>query len=71
MSTVKACEVAHITFQINTKDKTFSLVPGEAVHSKDRKPLFSGVITPEMPGQLEQLALRLRLLLAYEGEQSQ
>ena len=71
MSTFKACEVAHITFQINTKEKTFSLVPGEAVHSKDRKPLFSGVITPEMPGQLEQLALRLRLLLAYEGEQSQ
>tara|TARA_B100000902_G_scaffold341235_1_gene344538 strand:- start:6928 stop:7143 length:216 start_codon:yes stop_codon:yes gene_type:complete len=71
MSTLKACEVAHITFQINTKEKTFSLVPGEAVHSKDRKPLFSGVITPEMPGQLEQLALRLRLLLAYEGEQSQ
>ena len=71
MSTLKACEVAHITFQINTKDKTFSLVPGSAVHSKDRKPLFSGVITPEMPGQLEQLALRLRLLLAYEGEKSQ
>ena len=71
MSTFKACEVAHITFQINTKDKTFSLVPGSAVHSKDRKPLFSGVITPEMPGQLEQLALRLRLLLAYEGEKSQ
>ena len=71
MSTLKACEVAHITFQINTKEKTFSLVPGEAVHSKDRKPLFSGVITPEMPGQLEQLALRLRLLLAFEGEKSQ
>ena len=70
MSTLKACEVAHITFQINTKEKTFSLVPGEAVHSKDRKPLFSGVITPEMPGQIEQLALRLRLLLAFEGEQS-
>tara|TARA_Y100000015_G_C2349910_1_gene70083 strand:+ start:187 stop:402 length:216 start_codon:yes stop_codon:yes gene_type:complete len=71
MNTVKACEVAHITFQINTKEKTFSLIPGEAVHSKDRKPLFSGVVTEEMPDQLEQLAVRLRLLLAYKGETSQ
>ena len=71
MDTVKACEVAHITFQINTKEKTCSLIPGEAVHSKDRKPLFSGVVTEEMPDQLEQLAVRLRLLLAYKGETSQ
>tara|TARA_R100001510_G_scaffold54088_1_gene56350 strand:- start:226 stop:441 length:216 start_codon:yes stop_codon:yes gene_type:complete len=71
MSTLKTCEVAHITFQINTKEKTFSLIPGEALHSRDRKPLFSGVVTNEMPDQLEQLALRLRLLLAYEGEKSQ
>jgi len=71
MDTIKACEVAHITFQINTKEKTFSLIPGEAVNSKDRKPLFSGIVTEEMPDQLEQLAVRLRLLLAYKGETSQ
>ena len=58
-------EVAHITFEVDEKEQTFALIPGEAITSKDRKPLFSGIITEEMGTQLrvlgseiEEIALR-------------
>lgn len=34
------------------KEKTFALIAGKAMQAKDRKPLFSGVITEEMGTQL-------------------
>jgi len=67
----RAHQVAHISFEIDDNELTFSLVPGEAVHAKDRKPLFSGIITDDMPDELEQLALRLRLLKENKREQKQ
>ena len=45
-------EVAHITFEVDEKEKTFALIAGKAMQEKDRKPLFSGVITEEMGTQL-------------------
>ena len=55
-------QVNHILFElINHPDTgfTFALIAGEAVNAKDRKPLFTGYVTDEMPGQLHQLARRI------------
>ena len=52
----RAYQVAHITFEIDVDECTFSLIPGEAVHAKDRKPLFSGCIEGGMGFQLRMLA---------------
>ena len=49
-------EVAHVTFELSEKDQTFALIPGQALNAKDRKPLFSGIITKEMGVQLRILA---------------
>ena len=32
-------EVAHITFEVDEKEKTFALIAGKAMQAKDRKPL--------------------------------
>ena len=62
-------EVAHITFELSEKDQTFALIPGEAINAKDRKPLFSGVITKEMGEKLRVLANEIEeLILRGEAE---
>jgi len=62
-------EVAHITFELSKKDHTFALIAGEALTARDRKPLFSGVITQNMADDLEVVAWRIRQLkLLQEGE---
>jgi len=62
-------EVAHSTFELSQKDHTFALIAGEALTARDRKPLFSGVITDHMADDLEVVAWRIRQLkLLQEGE---
>ena len=62
-------EVAHITFELSKKDHTFALIAGKALTARDRKPLFSGVITDHMADDLEVLAWRIRQLkLLQEGK---
>jgi hypothetical protein len=46
--------VDHITFELT--QKTYSIIAGEAVHAKDRKPLFTGTITKGTATQLRRLA---------------
>lgn len=55
-------EVAHITFEViehPTNGNTFALIPGQAMHAKDRKPLFSGHIEKGMGTALRKLAHRI------------
>ena len=47
-------KVDHITFELT--QKTYSIIAGEAVHAKDRKPLFTGTITKGTATQLRRLA---------------
>ena len=62
-------EVAHMTFELSKKDHTFALIAGEALTAKDRKPLFSGVITDHTADDLEVVAWRIRQLkLLQEGK---
>ena len=62
-------EVGHMTFELSQKDHTFALIAGEALTARDRKPLFSGVITDHMADDLEVVAWRIRQLkLLQEGE---
>ena len=53
-------EVAHMTFELSKKDHTFALIAGEALTARDRRPLFSGVITEHMAEELEVVAWRIR-----------
>ena len=52
---MKRFEVAHVTVEVDEAEQTFALIPGEAINAKDRKPLFSGVITEDMGMQLRNL----------------
>ena len=62
-------EVGHMTFELSQKDHTFALIAGEALTARDRKPLFSGVITDHMADDLEVVAWRIRQLkLLQEGK---
>ena len=62
-------EVAHMTFELSKKDHTFALIAGEALTAKDRRPLFSGVITEHMAEELEVVAWRIRQFkLLQEGK---
>ena len=62
-------EVAHMTFELSKKDHTFALIAGEALTARDRKPLFSGVITEHMAEELEVVAWRIRQFkLLQEGK---
>ena len=49
---MKRFEVSHVTVEVNEAEQTFALIPGEAINVKDRKPLFSGIITDDMGVQL-------------------
>ena len=49
---MKRFQVAHITFEIDEKEKTFALIAGEAENASQRKPLFSGIITEMMGTEL-------------------
>ena len=49
---MKRFEVAHVTVEVDEAEHTFALIPGEALNAKDRKPLFSGIITEDMGMQL-------------------
>lgn len=59
-------QVAHVTFEISRTDHsgpTFALIAGEALHPKDRRPLFTGHVNDQMPAQLRQLAYALENMI--------
>ena len=60
--------VGHITFELSTRDKTFALVAGDAEQAKDRKPLFTGFIEPEMEKELRKVAFRMKTILGDDDE---
>ena len=62
--------VGHITFELSTRDKTFALVAGDAEQAKDRKPLFTGFIEPEMEQELRKVAFRMKTILGDNDEQT-
>jgi len=63
-------EVGHITFELCPTNATFALIAGNAVQSKDRRPLFSGMIEPEMEKELRRVAFRFKSILkAKHGEE--
>tara|TARA_R110000803_G_scaffold99579_6_gene167715 strand:+ start:1561 stop:2025 length:465 start_codon:yes stop_codon:yes gene_type:complete len=47
-------QVDHLTFEMT--DTTYALIAGEAVLKKDRKPLFTGIISKGISNQLRFLA---------------
>jgi len=58
-------QVNHILFELINHPQagfTFALIAGEAVNAKDRKPLFTGHVSDDMPEQLHQLASRIEEL---------
>ena len=58
-----------MTFELSKKDHTFALIAGEALTARDRRPLFSGVITEHMAEELEVVAWRIRQFkLLQEGK---
>ena len=44
-------KVDHLTFELT--ETTYSVIAGEAVHAKDRKPLFTGTITKGTATELQ------------------
>tara|TARA_S200002703_G_scaffold156866_2_gene163417 strand:+ start:287 stop:613 length:327 start_codon:yes stop_codon:yes gene_type:complete len=61
----KFFQVGHVTYEINNSEEhglTFSLIAGEALSAKDRKPLFSGFVETGMVEELRTLALYLKEL---------
>ncbi len=61
--------VGHITFELSSRDKTFALVAGDAMQAKDRRPMFSGFIEPEMEKELRRVAFRMKTILGDENGQ--
>ena len=61
--------VGHITFELSARDKTFALVAGDAVQAKDRRPLFTGFIEPQMEKELRRVAFRMKTILGDENGQ--
>ena len=64
-------QVAHITFELiddAEHGQTFALIAGDAVTSKDRRPLFSGHVTKGMSEELRELAFRVRQLEQKIGD---
>ena len=55
--------VGHITFEMCPVNATFALIAGDAVQSKDRRPLFSGFIEPDMEEELRRVAFRFKSIL--------
>ena len=60
--------VGHITFELSSRDKTFALIAGDAVQAKDRRPLFSGLIEPQMEKELRRVAFRMKTILGDNDE---
>ena len=60
--------VGHITFELSPRDKTFALIAGDAVQAKDRRPLFSGLIEPQMEKELRKVAFRMKTILGDKNE---
>ena len=60
--------VGHITFELSPRDKPFALVAGDAVQAKDRRPLFSGLIEPQMEKELRRVAFRMKTILGDNDE---
>ena len=60
--------VGHITFELSPRDKTFALIAGDAVQAKDRRPLFSGLIEPQMEKELRKVAFRMKTILGDNDE---
>lgn len=60
--------VGHITFELSPRDKTFALIAGDAVQAKDRRPLFSGLIEPQMEKELRRVAFRMKTILGDSDE---
>jgi hypothetical protein len=55
-------EVGHVTFEVCDHPEhgvTFALIAGEAVHARDRRPMFSGHVAVGMGTQLRRLAHHL------------
>jgi hypothetical protein len=55
-------EVGHVTVEVCDHPEngvTFALIAGEAVHARDRRPLFTGHVSRGMATQLRRLAHRL------------
>ena len=61
--------VGHITFELSPRDKTFALVAGDAMQAKDRSPLFTGLIEPEMEQELRKVAFRMKTILGDDNGQ--
>lgn len=58
----EAFQVAHVTVEVIDHPEhgaTFALIAGEAVHARDRRPLFSGHVEVGMGTQLRRLAHRI------------
>lgn len=59
-------QVDHVTFRVTVRPAdritTYALIPGEALHEKDRRPLFTGTVGPDMADQLRALARHLDAL---------
>ncbi|NIZ63303.1 hypothetical protein DL239_20250 [Sedimentitalea sp. CY04] len=60
-------QVAHVTVEVSRKAGTFALIAGEAHHSKDRSPMFTGIVEPGMGTALRRLA---HAIDEMEAEQS-
>lgn len=59
-------EFGHVTVEVvdhPDNGATFALIAGHAVSAQDRRPLFTGHITEEMPNQAEAMAARMREIL--------
>lgn len=58
----EAYPIAHITVEVIDHPEhgaTFALIAGEALHARDRRPLFSGHVEAGMGTQLRRLAHRI------------
>lgn len=49
-------QIAHVVVEVSRENGTFALIAGEAHHSKDRSPMFSGLVEPGMGTALRRLA---------------
>ena len=58
--------VGHITFEMCPVNKTFALIAGDAQQAKDRRPLFSGFIEPNMEAELRRVAFRFKSILEQD-----
>ena len=47
---------------------TFALIAGDAEQAKDRRPLFSGMIEPEMEKELRRVAFRFKSILENKND---